>query len=296
MTSWPGPPPTSTCSRTSTCAASPRWSSPGSPPRSRSAAVALVLPVGWPGARRLPARRRHGGASVLAWVAPTPDSAPGEGALRGELGRRRRRAAGRRSGPGGHGPGRGVPGAGAGVGRRARASRATAPLVVGRGGVGPRDRMHGGRRRRDSWSPSTQAITAHRLPGFMIAVLPLVALGAFEVVAPAADAVSRLADHPRRPIASWPWPTSPSRWRTRPIPPRRRPGSDVALEDAVLRYAADGPTVLDGLVPRACPTGVGSAAGRTERSRQEQHRQRPPPLLGARVGHRPSRWDRRSTT
>ena len=94
---------------------------------------------------------------------------------------------------------------------------------------------------------STQAITAHRLPGFMIAVLPLAALGAFEVVAPAADAVARLADHREAAdrlvaVADLPIPVQDP---LVPTPPP--PGSDVSLEDAVLRYDADGPTILDGL-------------------------------------------------
>jgi thiol reductant ABC exporter CydC subunit len=94
---------------------------------------------------------------------------------------------------------------------------------------------------------STSAIAAHRMPGFMAAVLPLVALGAFEVVAPAADAVARMADHREAAarlvaVADLPVPVEDPAV-PEPLPDR----SDVALEDAVLRYTAGGPRVLDGL-------------------------------------------------
>jgi len=39
------------------------------------------------------------------------------------------------------------------------------------------------------------AVDAHRLPGYMLAVLALVSFGAFEIVTPFADAVSRLSHH-----------------------------------------------------------------------------------------------------
>ncbi|HVC68441.1 MAG TPA: thiol reductant ABC exporter subunit CydC [Acidimicrobiales bacterium] len=93
---------------------------------------------------------------------------------------------------------------------------------------------------------ATGAIAAHRLPGFMVAVLPLVALGAFDVVLPAADAVSRLADHTEAaerlvsvadlevPVVD---PGDPA-----PLPE----GTGIGFEDAVLRYLPDGPRVLDG--------------------------------------------------
>jgi thiol reductant ABC exporter CydC subunit len=94
---------------------------------------------------------------------------------------------------------------------------------------------------------STSAITEHRLPGFMAAVLPLVALGAFEVVAPAADAVARMADHREAAarlvaVADLPVPVEDP---ATPVP--LPPGCEVALEDAVLRYTTGGPRVLDGL-------------------------------------------------
>ncbi len=94
---------------------------------------------------------------------------------------------------------------------------------------------------------STSAIAAHRLPGFMAAVLPLVALGAFEVVAPAADAVARMADHREAAarlvaVADLAVPIED------PAAPLLLPdGCDVAVEDAVLRYTSGGPRVLDGL-------------------------------------------------
>ena len=94
---------------------------------------------------------------------------------------------------------------------------------------------------------STAAIGAHRLPAFMIAVLPLVALGAFEVVLPAADAVSRLADHTEAAerlvsVADLAVPV------VDPVDPGPLPaGTDIALDGAVLRYRSDGPRALDGL-------------------------------------------------
>ncbi len=93
----------------------------------------------------------------------------------------------------------------------------------------------------------TAAIGAHRLPAFMVAVLPLVALGAFDVVLPAADAVARLAEHTEAaerlvsvadldvPVVD---PADPA-----PLPV----GTGIGLEGAVLRYGPDGPRALDGL-------------------------------------------------
>ncbi len=94
---------------------------------------------------------------------------------------------------------------------------------------------------------ATGAIAAHRLPSFMVAVLPLVALGAFDVVLPAADAVSRLADHVEAAerlvaVADLPVPV------VDPADPDGLPdGAGVSLEDAVLRYRPGGLRVLDGL-------------------------------------------------
>ena len=101
---------------------------------------------------------------------------------------------------------------------------------------------------------SASAIAAHRMPAFMAAVLPLVALGAFEVVTPAADAVARIADHREAAarlvaVADLPVPVRD------PDDPAPLPGgSDVAIEDAVLRYTPGGPKVLDGLT-MAVPEG-----------------------------------------
>ncbi|MGA2835149.1 MAG: thiol reductant ABC exporter subunit CydC [Acidimicrobiales bacterium] len=94
---------------------------------------------------------------------------------------------------------------------------------------------------------ATDAITAHRLPSFMVAVLPLVALGAFDVVLPAADAVSRMADHVEAAerlvsVADLPVPVQD------PAHPDEVPdGATVSLEAAVLRYRPGGLRVLDGL-------------------------------------------------
>ena len=94
---------------------------------------------------------------------------------------------------------------------------------------------------------SASAIAAHRMPAFMAAVLPLVALGAFEVVTPAADAVARIADHREAAgrlvaVADLPVPV-----RDPDVPAPLPDRSDVALEDAVLRYTPGGRKVLDGL-------------------------------------------------
>jgi thiol reductant ABC exporter CydC subunit len=94
---------------------------------------------------------------------------------------------------------------------------------------------------------SVPAMDAHRLPGYMIAVLPLVAMSTFEVVTPIADAVSRLSHHlaaSRRvlAIAELPIPV------TDPPEPEPEPlGSDLSLQDARLRYGPDHPWALDGL-------------------------------------------------
>ena len=91
------------------------------------------------------------------------------------------------------------------------------------------------------------AVSTHRLSGYMTAVLPLVVLGAFEVVTPAADAVSRLSHHvgaARRllDIADRPLPVID------PSHPAAEPrGIDVCLHDAVLRYSPDHVRALDGL-------------------------------------------------
>ena len=91
------------------------------------------------------------------------------------------------------------------------------------------------------------AVGDHTLPGYMLAVLPLVALGAFEMVVPVADAVSRLSHHlatARRvlDLAILPVPVHD------PEDPAPEPsGTEIALEDAHLRYGADHPWALDGL-------------------------------------------------
>ncbi|MGA3215549.1 MAG: thiol reductant ABC exporter subunit CydC [Acidimicrobiales bacterium] len=91
------------------------------------------------------------------------------------------------------------------------------------------------------------AVGAHRLPGYMLAVLALVALGAFEVVPGVADAVSRLSHHlaaARRVLAIAEIPV-PVRDPVDPLPDPN--GTDIVLEDAVLRYGPDSPLALDGL-------------------------------------------------
>ncbi len=114
-----------------------------------------------------------------------------------------------------------------------------------------------------------QATGEHRLPGYMLAVLPLVALGAFEIVPPVADAVSRLPHYlaaARRVLAIADLPTpvhDPEDPVTEPT------GSEIALKEARLRYGADRPWALDGLtmsVPAARrvalvgPSGAGKSS------------------------------------
>ena len=154
--------------------------------------IALVarLACRWPaaGRRGLGSRWPH----VLHGL-DAPTTAGGEVWPGGELRRRRGRTAPRRPGPGRHGPDESYLERAlrdhAAVERRARrrswsdgAVAAVVVLATGTAVVG-------------TLAVATSAIEAHRLPAFMVAVLPLVALGAFEVVMPAADAVSRLADH-----------------------------------------------------------------------------------------------------
>jgi ATP-binding cassette subfamily C protein CydC len=91
------------------------------------------------------------------------------------------------------------------------------------------------------------AFDAHRLPGYMLAVLALVSFGAFEIVTPFADAVSRLSHHlaaARRVLGIDELPV-PVRDPTDPLGPPE--GTDIALEDAFLRYGPDRPYALDGL-------------------------------------------------
>ncbi len=88
---------------------------------------------------------------------------------------------------------------------------------------------------------------AHHLPGYMLAVLPLVALGAFEIVPPVADAVSRLSHHLAAAgrvlaIADLPTPVHD------PGDPLAEPAeTDIVLKDASLRYGRRVPGPLDGL-------------------------------------------------
>ena len=91
------------------------------------------------------------------------------------------------------------------------------------------------------------AVDAYRLPGYMLAVLPLVALGSFEVVTPVADAVSRLSQHlaaARRVLAIADLP-APVRDPLEVLP--EPAGAGIRLEDAALRYGPDNPWALDGL-------------------------------------------------
>ncbi|MGO8873767.1 MAG: thiol reductant ABC exporter subunit CydC [Acidimicrobiales bacterium] len=90
-------------------------------------------------------------------------------------------------------------------------------------------------------------MSAHHLPGYMLAVLPLVALGTFEVVPPVADAVSRLSRHVETAdrllaLGDLPAPV------TDPAEPAPLPdGREIVLAGAALRYGEDAPLALAGL-------------------------------------------------
>jgi ATP-binding cassette subfamily C protein CydC len=91
------------------------------------------------------------------------------------------------------------------------------------------------------------AVGAHRLPGYMLGVLPLVALGAFEIVTPFADAVSRLSHHlaaARRVLSIDDLPV-PVRDPDDPLP--QPDSTDICFADAGLRYRSEDPWALDGL-------------------------------------------------
>jgi thiol reductant ABC exporter CydC subunit len=91
------------------------------------------------------------------------------------------------------------------------------------------------------------AVEAGRLPGYMLAVLPLVSFGSFEIVIPVADGVARLSHHlatARRVlgICDIPIPVRD------PVEAFLEPtGTDIALENAFLRYGPDAPLALAGL-------------------------------------------------
>jgi thiol reductant ABC exporter CydC subunit len=91
------------------------------------------------------------------------------------------------------------------------------------------------------------AVTSGRLPGYMLAVLPLVAFATFEVVTPVADAVSKLSHHVaagRRLVEIAALPVS----LVDPLEPVQPPEqTGISIDDAYLRYTDDGPYALAGL-------------------------------------------------
>jgi thiol reductant ABC exporter CydC subunit len=108
------------------------------------------------------------------------------------------------------------------------------------------------------------AISSHRLAPYMLAVLPLVSLASFEVVAPVAEAVSRLAHQAAAAerllaMAALPAPVED------PVIPAPAPTHvDVALDGARLQYGSDSPWTLDGLtmsVPAGSRVALVGASG-----------------------------------
>jgi len=98
------------------------------------------------------------------------------------------------------------------------------------------------------------AVDAHRLPGYMLAVVALVSFAAFETVTPVADAVSRLSHHlaaARRVLAIGDMAVPV---HDPPVPLERPEGADIALEQAFLRYEPQSPWALEGLT-MAVPSG-----------------------------------------
>jgi thiol reductant ABC exporter CydC subunit len=94
---------------------------------------------------------------------------------------------------------------------------------------------------------SVRAVDSHQLPGYMLAVLPLVSFGAFEVVTPVADAVSRLSHHlsaAGRVLAICDIEVPVHDPEDPAAEPER---SDIVLRDAYLRYRGEGPFALAGL-------------------------------------------------
>ena len=113
------------------------------------------------------------------------------------------------------------------------------------------------------------AVGAHRLPGYMLAVLPLVTLGAFEVVPSVADAVSRFSHYlaaAGRVLAIADLPT-PIHDPSNPLADPTQ--TDILLKDAFLRYGPESPWALCGAtmsIPAAArvalvgPSGAGKSS------------------------------------
>jgi thiol reductant ABC exporter CydC subunit len=91
------------------------------------------------------------------------------------------------------------------------------------------------------------AVDGRHMPGYMLAVLPLVSFGAFEVVTPVADAVSRLSGQVAAAVRVLAVGDLPIPVHDPPHPLADPDGTDIALEDAFLRYGPEAPFALDGL-------------------------------------------------
>jgi ATP-binding cassette, subfamily C, bacterial CydC len=105
------------------------------------------------------------------------------------------------------------------------------------------------------------ALGAHHLEPIMLAVLPLTALGAFEVIPPLAAAAAGLGEVTaagRRLLALADLP-APVTDPADPVPPP--PGGEVAFEGASLRYGPDLPRALDRVDLRLAPGSTTAVVG-----------------------------------
>ena len=165
----------------------------------------------------------------------------------------------------------------------------------GRGPTGPRGPV-GAAAVRAPWPTAERGGPGGQLEPIMLAVLPLTALGAFEVVPVAATAAAGPRRGPWRPAggcSSWPTPRRRSATPPSPVAARsRRSGSRVA--GARLRYGA-GRAVGARRARSQAPRRVGDGAGRGPSGRARPAFSRAAAVPGARCGDAWPPERRRST-